>query len=135
MGASSSQHLQPEVDVLENKHNILPISKLLHSWLDNPVDSVSNDILNIQRQIQESLGSIKLHIFEDEIDCEGFVRDQSLIDKVIIIVNEVMADFFVPRAHKLCQVACILIYYQTEDLRSEHHFEFSTESFRKVSSF
>ncbi|CAM2713051.1 unnamed protein product [Rotaria socialis] len=132
MGSSSSQNISLQRDVVDNEHPSLPIPKLFYAWLDNSIDSIPTEVLDFQRKIQASLENKKLNIFDDEIDCEGFIREQSLIDKVIVIVNTIMAEFFVPRAHNLCQVACILIYYQTEDTTSQRRFGNSVDSFRKV---
>ena len=135
MGARLSLDSDSHVDTAANDTSLKYSPDLFHVWLDDGPDSLPPEIINIQKQIQDSFKAKELHIFEDEIDCEGFIREQLLIDKVIIIVNVRMADFFVTRVHNLCQVACILIYCQTKESRVQHNLQDLSKCSRKVSHY
>jgi hypothetical protein len=80
-------------------------------WLD-AYPSESTLGCNIE-QIQDELRSNfdrNLKIFEDDFECEYYIRNQPLFTKILFLVDEVSAQIMVERASYISQIVCTFVY-------------------------
>jgi len=86
------------------KENNLELFSII--WLD------SNLNINDNRKTDEKLRLIINHLnkFQDIQQCQRYIEQRSIDDRLIIIVNGIQGQQMVPRIHHLRQVSSIYVY-------------------------
>ena len=90
--------------LLQQKQNLETYSLI---WLDTAVNTSQENIL-AQQQLRTSINY--LLIFEDEDECEEYIRSTPKQDRIIFIVSGQLGQKIVPRTHQLQQVFSIYVY-------------------------
>lgn len=73
---------QPDPNSISDKNSNLSLI-----WLDSLLpDSFTSDLLSVFNELQYNT-SETLKIFDDETECYGYIRETSLNDKLIVIVQ------------------------------------------------
>jgi hypothetical protein len=76
-------------------------------WLDAAVNS-SQENVDAQQQLRTSINHLR--IFEDDNQCEEYIRSVPEEDRIIMIVSGRLGQHIVPRIHHLRQVFSIYVY-------------------------
>ena len=76
-------------------------------WLDASVNT-SREKIKIQPQFRALIN--QLRTFEDENECERYIRSSSTDDRIVLIVTGQLGRQLVPRIHQLRQVCSIYIF-------------------------
>jgi hypothetical protein len=76
-------------------------------WLDASVNSLPEKI-KIQPQFRALIN--QLRTFEDENECERYIRSSSSDDRIVLIVTGQLGRQLIPRIHQLRQVCSIYIF-------------------------
>lgn len=76
-------------------------------WLDAEVNS-SQENVKTQQQLRASIN--QLRTFEDDHECEEYIRLVPKEDRIILIVSSQLGEQVVPRIHQLQQVFSIYVY-------------------------
>ncbi|CAF1305541.1 unnamed protein product, partial [Rotaria sordida] len=82
-------------------------------------ESVPTDVITQQEEVRSILGNIQLKTFNDEIEVDGEIRDMPLMDKVLLIVNDIGANYVLSRVHHRCQIAVVFVYNVITDNEQE----------------
>ena len=85
-------------------------------WL-NTTSSDSNLVSEIA-QIQDELRSTidkNLKLFDDEEQCETFIRSQPLIKNIVLLVDNRTAEWMLTRVPYLCQIICTFVVQTASD--------------------
>ncbi|CAF0775832.1 unnamed protein product [Adineta steineri] len=112
MGASHKKHVDDDSN--------LEIYSII--WLIPPCYN-SEDVYKIQQRLRISINYLK--IFEDNIQCEEYIRSVSSEDRLILIVNDQFARQLVPRIEQLRQVHSIYIHYLDKNINQQWFEQFS----------
>lgn len=76
-------------------------------WLDGSANATS-EYIEAQRNLRLSINCLK--IFEDDHQCETYIRSLSSQDRVVLIVSSQFSQSIVPRIHSLRQLSGIYVY-------------------------
>jgi hypothetical protein len=76
-------------------------------WLDNTLQK-SPKIISIQKQFRTIINYLKT--YENENDCEEYIKQLSKNEYVIFIVNDQLGEKIIPKIHNLTQIFSIYIY-------------------------
>lgn len=76
-------------------------------WLENN-EKIFRKSLSIQRKLRTIINNLKL--FNNEDECEEFLKRTSEDEFIIFIINDQLAEKFIPRIHNLKQIFSIYIY-------------------------
>ncbi len=76
-------------------------------WLDVTVNT-SEENIEAQQQLRTSINH--LTTFDDENECEEYIRSISKDDRIVLIVSGQLGQQFVPRIHQLQQIFSIYVY-------------------------
>ena len=91
-------------------------------WLDTAVHS-SPENVDAQQQLRTSINHLR--VFEDDHECEEYVRSVPKEDRIILIVSGQLGQKSVPRIHQLRQVFSIYVYCRNKQENEEWTREFS----------
>jgi hypothetical protein len=81
-------------------------------WLDN-INIKSQKKISIQQQLRRIINFIK--IFQNEDDCEKYIKQMSKDEYIIFIINDQIGERFIPHIHHLKQIFSIYIYSSTKN--------------------
>ncbi|CAF1243979.1 unnamed protein product [Adineta steineri] len=112
MGASHKKHVEDDSN--------LEIYSII--WLI-PSCYTSEDVYRIQQRLRISINYLK--IFEDNIQCEEYIRSVNSEDRLILILNDQFARQLVPRIEQLRQVHSIYIHYLDKNINQQWFEQFS----------
>ncbi|CAF0777936.1 unnamed protein product [Adineta steineri] len=112
MGASHKKHVDDDSNL-----EIYSIIWLVPSYY------TSEDVYKIQQRLRISINYLK--IFEDNIQCEEYIRSVNSEDRLILIVNDQFARQLVPRIEQLRQVHSIYIHYLDKSINQQWFEQFS----------
>jgi len=76
-------------------------------WLDYKANK-SQKNLSLQQQFRTIINYLK--IFENEDDCEKYIKQMSKDEYIIFIVNDQIGEKIIPHIHHLQQIFSIYIY-------------------------
>jgi hypothetical protein len=76
-------------------------------WLDAAVNS-SEENVEAQQQLRTSINH--LTTFDDDNECEEYIRTVSKYDRIILIISGQLGQKLVPRIHQLQQIFAIYVY-------------------------
>jgi hypothetical protein len=93
-------------------------------WLDSSVNQLAEN-LDCQRKLRTSINYLKT--FENNYQCEQYIRNLSQNDRLILIVSGRLGQQILPCIHNLRQVIAIYVY--CIDKQSNEQW---TKKFRKV---
>ena len=96
-------------------------------WLD-PTVNTSDENIEAQQQLRTSINH--LTTFDDDKECEEYIRSISKDDRIVLIVSGQLGQQFVPRIHQLQQVFSIYVYCMNK-IENEQW----TSKFNKVRMF
>jgi len=80
-------------------------------WLDAyPTGStICCNIEKIQHEVRSNFDK-NLKLFEDDFECECYIRNQPIFTKILFIVDEISAQTMVARASYISQIVCTIVY-------------------------
>jgi hypothetical protein len=93
-------------------------------WLDAEVNC-SKENVEAQQQLRTSINH--LTTFDDDNECEEYIRSISKHDRIILIVSGQLGQKLIPRIHQLQQIFAIYVYCMNK-MPNEHW----TQEFSKV---
>jgi hypothetical protein len=105
--------------LVQQKQNLETYSLI---WLDTSVNTSQENVL-AQQQLRTSINH--LLIFEDENECEEYIRSTPKEDRIIFILSGQLGQRIVPRTHQLQQLFSIYVYCSDETRYSQWAQEFS----------
>jgi hypothetical protein len=85
---------------------------LSYVWLDAS-DIKTSELSNVQKMFQSTINK-NLKLFDDEFECEGYVRSLPLTTKTVYIVDDLSAEEVIRRVQNLCQVIYIFVYHTND---------------------
>jgi hypothetical protein len=85
-------------------------------WLDAAVNS-SEENVEAQQQLRTSINH--LTTFDDDNECEEYIRSVSKHDRIILIVSGQLGQKLIPRIHQLQQIFAIYVYCMNK-MPNEH---------------
>ncbi len=85
--------------------NNLEISSLV--WLDGSVNTLQESI-DAQHRLRLVIEHLKA--FEDENDCEQYIKSLSESERIALIVSGTLGQKIVPRVHQQQQIVAIYVY-------------------------
>ncbi len=94
-------------------------------WLNIRNDGIQNDTSALDR-LRISINNSK--IFQDDQECEQYVRSLPVDDRVVLIVNDQLGEKFVSRVHDLRQLLSIYIYCVDEKADERWTIQFTKVS-------
>jgi hypothetical protein len=89
-------------------HNLEAFSLV---WLHTSIDDIQTNI-DDQERLRASINHLK--IFQDDQECEHYIRSMSTDDRVVLIVADQLGQKLIPRIHELRQLLLIYIYSMDE---------------------
>lgn len=84
-------------------------------WLDATVNR-SEENVEAQQQLRKSINY--LTTFDDDNECEEYIRSVSKDDRIVLIVSGQLGRKIVPRTHQLRQIFSIYVYCMNEKTKS-----------------
>jgi uncharacterized protein (DUF4213/DUF364 family) len=90
-------------------------------WLDAAVNS-SEENVDAQQQLRKSINH--LTIFDDDNECEDYIRSVSKDDRIVLIVSGQLGRKIVPRIHQLRQITSIYVYCRNKKQNEQWAQEF-----------
>ena len=117
------------VSFTQEKQNLETYSLI---WLDASVNS-SQENVEAQQQLRTSINHLR--IFEDDEQCENYIRSVPKEDRIVMIVNGPLGRQIVPRIHQLRQVFSICVYCMNKEKHKEWAQEFSKVTSKSFSMF
>ncbi len=91
-------------------------------WLDATVNS-SEENVEAQQQLRKSINH--LTTFDDDNDCEEYIRSVPKEDRIVLIVSGQLGQKIVPRIHQLRQIFSIYVYCMNKKQNEQWAQEFS----------
>jgi hypothetical protein len=88
-------------------------------WLDDDTNRLKTKI-----DTQKQLGNC-LKIFEDENQCEQYIRNASTSNRIVLIVSDHLGQKIIPHIHRLQQVSSIYVYGTNNDSTEEWTKDYS----------
>lgn len=79
-------------------------------WLDATArdPSLIFEIGKVQEELRSTIDK-NLKFFDDDEQCESFIRSQPLVKNVILIVDDKTAEYMINRVPYLCQIICAFV--------------------------
>jgi len=109
-----------DATILKQEKQTLETYSLL--WVDAKVNS-SQENVKAQQKLRASIN--QLRIFEDDNECEEYIRLVPKEDRIVLIVSGQLGQKIVPRIHQLQQVFSIYVYCMNKKKNKQWAQEFS----------
>jgi hypothetical protein len=91
-------------------------------WLDAAVNS-SKENVEAQQQLRTSINH--LTTFDDDNECEEYIRSVSREDRIVLIVSGQLGQKIVPRIHQFRQISSIYVYCMDKKKNKQWAQDFS----------
>lgn len=82
-------------------------------WLENRLNR-SNKFISLQKQLRTIINFFK--IFQNENDCEEYIKQISKTEYIILIINDQFGEKIISRIHHLQQIFSIYIYSSNKNI-------------------
>ncbi len=105
--------------VTQQKQNLETYSLI---WLDATVN-ISKENIRAQQQLRTSINHLR--IFEDDNECEEYIRSIPKEDRIVLIVSGGLGQKIVPHIHQLRQVFSIYVYCMNKKKNQQWAQQFS----------